>query len=75
MNIDYEAFNTILYHTTLREIKNSFKDVSFPLVNLDHNHEILGILNEQQFWKGGALEDWDEKVDLYIDYDFRVYDS
>ena len=75
MYLEYQTINTILYQTTLREVKNSLSNVSFPLVIENQNHVILGIVNEQQFWKGAALNGWDEKVELFIDPDFRVYDS
>ncbi|MGG1678405.1 sigma-54 interaction domain-containing protein [Neobacillus sp. NRS-1170] len=75
MNLEYQKANTILSHTTLREVKDSLKHLSFPLLIVNYDHEIQGIVKEEHFWRGAALHGWDEKVDKYIDPDFRVYDS
>ena len=75
MYLEYQRINTFYCQMTLREVKSSLSNISFPLVIENQNHEILGVLSEQQFWKGAALNGWDEKVELFIDPDFRVYDS
>ena len=65
MYLEYQRINTFYCQTTLREVKNSLSNISFPLVIENQNHEILGVLSERQFWKGAALNGWDEKVELF----------
>lgn len=75
LHLEFDTFNMFLSQTTLSEVKDSLPHVSFPLLIKNHNHEILGVLDELHFWKGTALDNGGGIVDIYMDQDFKVYDS
>jgi PAS domain S-box-containing protein/TyrR family helix-turn-helix protein len=75
LHLEFETFNTVLSQTALSDVRDSLPHVSFPLLIRNHNHEILGVLDEPQFWKGIALDNGGGIVDIYMDQDFTVYHS